>query len=59
LLCELADDDGAGGIRQPLELFEVLPKVGSGAPALERRSNEERLLNGLFELNRILRDTVS
>lgn len=50
-LGELTDDDRAGGVRQALELLEVLAEVVAGPATLERRSDEERALNGLLELD--------
>jgi hypothetical protein len=53
LLRQLADDHGAGRVGQPLELVQVLPQVGARPRTLEGRSNEERPLDRLLDLNRI------
>jgi hypothetical protein len=49
LLGEPADDDRAGGVRQPLELVEVLVEVVAGGRPLERRPDEQRALDGRRE----------
>jgi hypothetical protein len=39
LLRHFTDDHRAGGVGQPLQLFEVLAQVGARPAALERRSD--------------------
>jgi hypothetical protein len=45
LLRQRADDLGAGGIRQPLELEQVFVEVMFGVRPLQRRANQERALD--------------
>jgi hypothetical protein len=50
LLRDLADNDRARRVGQPLELIEVLTQVRARAAALEGRSDEERPLDWLLNL---------
>jgi hypothetical protein len=52
LLREDADDFGACGVRQPLQLANVLLECAACARPLERRSNEERPLRGQRDVDR-------
>jgi hypothetical protein len=46
LLQNLADDDCAGGVRQLLELTQVLVRRSARARSLERRTHKHRTING-------------
>jgi hypothetical protein len=48
LLRELADDDSTGGVRQTLQLVQVLTQMGPGMAALEGRPDKERPLDRLL-----------
>ena len=49
LLRELADDDRAGRVGEPLELAQMLVERLARAGPLERRADEERPLDGRRE----------
>jgi hypothetical protein len=56
LLRQLAHDHRAGGVGQPFELLQMLAEVRARLAALERRSDEERPLDWLLDLDLILGD---
>jgi len=49
LLGEPADDDGARGVGEPLQLLQVLVDVVPRARPLQRCPDEQRALDGRFE----------
>ena len=51
LLRQFADDDRARGVRESLQLVQVLAQVRAGVTALERGSDQERPLDGLFQFD--------
>jgi hypothetical protein len=52
LLRDFTDDERSRGIGQPLQLSEMLPKIGPRARPLEGRPDQERPLDGLVNVNR-------
>jgi hypothetical protein len=59
LLRELADYDGAGGVGQALELTQMLFERLARARPLERRSDEERALDGRRDGDQVSCDGVA
>jgi hypothetical protein len=54
LLGHFTDDDGTRRVGQAFELLEVLTQICPRAAALERRSNQERTLDRLLNLDCLL-----
>lgn len=54
LLGDFPDDDRPRGVGQPLQLVQMLTQVRARAAALEGRSDEERPLDRLLNLYRVL-----
>ena len=54
LLRDFPDDDRSRGIRQSLQLLEMLTQIRARAATLEGRSDEKRPLDRLLNLDRLL-----
>jgi hypothetical protein len=59
LLHDLANDDGAGRVRELLELTQVLVHSAPGAGALQRRADENGAIDGRSDVYEIFGDDDS